>query len=455
MYREEGGTGRLSPAAAMCYVHHDLLPVRSGGRHRRHHLRGGTGGRTGATLLVWVALATVVLGTLRRHVRRRRLLATAVAAISLVALTSCGVVWLGQYRLHVPVDAPGNRRGTGDRNPVAAVPLLVSPPAAGGGAGVENAPGAPGTTTTTEATEAAVAVPSPPIQVEATDAHPAYVLYRLGRRSGAPGPEGSEGPNGAGGTVLPRPHVAPAAQEPLAPVAPQVPAASTAVLVLHGMDDNGVALATTVLPYLGGPAAQDWVVIAPTIPYGDWRTPARVAQEDLQLLPRLARLLDQAPAETGVALPERVLVFGFSRGAQVALRFALLFPERTQAVAAAAAGTYTLPLPAVRTATGRTLPAPLPFGVADLPQRAGRTVDVAQLGQVPVWLGVGANDNRDADVPREWDPFIGANRVQRAQRFGAILAQLGVPVQVVVVPGAAHQLTEALLAPAMEYLLGR
>jgi pimeloyl-ACP methyl ester carboxylesterase len=223
------------------------------------------------------------------------------------------------------------------------------------------------------------------------------------------------------------------------PAGPDVP--RRAVMVLHGMGGSGPGIATQVLSYA---QAHDWVVIAPTIPYGDWRDPNQLTSEELRLLPQVARIPDYVRDEAGIRTTGRVMLFGFSRGAQAGLRLAMLYPERVEAVAALSAGTYTVPVNAMRTSAGDQQ-APLPFGVADLEQRVGRPLDMQRFKSVRFWIGVGARDDRDADVPRQWDPYIGKNRVERATRFGALLTELACDTQVVVVPNAGHEIVPAMM----------
>jgi hypothetical protein len=126
-------------------------------------------------------------------------------------------------------------------------------------------------------------------------------------------------------------------------------------------------------------------------------------------------------------------------------------PELVRGVAAFSAGTYTMPASTVPTAAGQSLPAPLPYGIADVAQRAGRPIDLAALAQVPWLIGAGANDNRDGDVPRQWDPYEGTNRVQRAQRFAGALTQIGAQPQVVILPNTDHEVTAAMLDQAFTF----
>jgi predicted esterase len=220
------------------------------------------------------------------------------------------------------------------------------------------------------------------------------------------------------------------------------------VLVLHGVGLDGPTLAAVTRARA---QSRGWAILAPTVAYGDWRDPDTAREEELRLPARLDALTGAAAAETGVPLAGEVLVFGFSRGAQAATRLVMFYPDRVAAVAAFSAGTYTLPVGSVPTAGGPALEAPLPFGVADLPQRTGRRLALDRLGRVPLLVGAGAADDRADDVPRQWDPYVGRTRVERAQRFAATLAQLGVPTRTVILPGTGHELTEAMLDAAFGF----
>jgi predicted esterase len=246
-------------------------------------------------------------------------------------------------------------------------------------------------------------------QIAATERHPAYSLYAPGDVS--------------------QPHVA--------------------LVVLHGMGGDGPSMASLVLPYA---QAQNWIVVAPTIAYGDWRDPVQVGDEDLRLAPQLATILDSITAETGETISERALVFGFSRGAQEALRFSLFYPGRVQAVAALSAGTYTLPVNTVKTVAGAILNAPFPYGVSDFAARCGRPLDAQRLAAVRFLIGVGAADNKEGDVPRQWDPYVGKTRVERATRFGQLLNQFGYQAEVAVVPGAGHEVNGAMIERVITFL---
>jgi pimeloyl-ACP methyl ester carboxylesterase len=207
------------------------------------------------------------------------------------------------------------------------------------------------------------------------------------------------------------------------------------LVALHGMGGNGQDFSQNLLSISD---TNGWLLVAPTINYGDWTDPSQVANEDPALIAWLNSYLDELPSDTGLNLTQRVVLFGHSRGAQLALRFTEFHPERVRAVAAVSAGTYTLPF----ASDAQNQPILFPFGVGDLATRdGGRPFDVTRFDTVSTWIGVGSNDANPSDLPRAWDPYLGTTRVQRAQAFVAALQQIGADVHLTVFPGATHGLT--------------
>ncbi|MBI3969620.1 MAG: hypothetical protein HY329_28590 [Chloroflexi bacterium] len=210
------------------------------------------------------------------------------------------------------------------------------------------------------------------------------------------------------------------------------------VLAIHGMGGNGDAMTRELASCAD---RNGWILVAPTFGYGNWRDPEQIKQELISLQPQLLRLVSDVPGLTSLQTRPRVLVFGHSRGAQMAHQFALLYPEIIQGVAAYAAGTYVLPLETfARNGVEERLA--LPYGVADVPDHFGRPVDLAALRRVPFWIGVGERDNNPGDVPRQWDPFLGVTRIERGRTFVTTLNRLGVGAQLTLVPGTGHEISQ-------------
>ncbi len=218
------------------------------------------------------------------------------------------------------------------------------------------------------------------------------------------------------------------------------------LVVLHGMGGNGPDFARDLFDQAD---AHGWLIVAPTIDYGDWTNPSVVAQEDPLLIQALNDYLDGLPRLVGGPLRHLVLLLGHSRGAQLAHRFAEFRPDRVLAVAALSAGTYTLP-----TGVGPTGNLNFPFGVQDMDRYAGHAFDPQRFDAVVFWVGVGGQDTNPGDVPRQWDSIEGSTRVQRASAFEAAVRQLGATAQLRVFGDAHHELTGEMRSAACEFLQG-
>lgn len=222
----------------------------------------------------------------------------------------------------------------------------------------------------------------------------------------------------------------------------------TVLVTLHGMGGEGRAFCQGLIAEA---ERNGWLLVAPTFRYhGNWRDPVALVRDDVAVLARLRQALDELPARTGLPVRPRVLLYGFSRGAQIAHRFALAYPERVLGVAAMSAGTYTLPAAEV-TRDGARRPLPLPYGTADLAQQLGRPIDRGAWKGVSFWIGIGAADNRDGDVPAQWTPYIGPNRVARAHAFTAALTEAGIPARLATFPGVDHRETAESRAAASSF----
>jgi pimeloyl-ACP methyl ester carboxylesterase len=220
------------------------------------------------------------------------------------------------------------------------------------------------------------------------------------------------------------------------------------LVALHGMGGSGEQLANHLIAQAD---RNRWLLVAPTIEYGDWTDPTQIAREDPRLIRWLADYIDQLPTELGQPTRPRVLLIGHSRGAQLAHRFALFRPEKVLAVAALAAGTYTLPFE--RSSEGVLMH--FPFGLADLSTIAGQPFSRAKLIEdTQFWLGVGTEDNNPNELPRAWDQYIGTNRVQRARAFQDALHQLGARSVLVAFRGERHGFSLDMASSACAFLRG-
>ncbi|MEP7199309.1 MAG: hypothetical protein ABI874_05780 [Chloroflexota bacterium] len=219
------------------------------------------------------------------------------------------------------------------------------------------------------------------------------------------------------------------------------------VVALHGIGGEGKSFSASLVKEAD---RHHWLLIAPTITYGDWYNPETVVAEDMEITQRLAATINALPSLTGHAVRPRVDVYGFSRGAQVAHRFALFFPEKVDHVAAFSAGTYTLPFKSLNVGdNGRPDKLSLPYGVGDLGRHLGHAIDPQQVSQVRFFIGVGGADNAATDVPRQWDTYLGRTRVERAREFTGAMQRAGMHCTLQVFPGVGHEVTLAMLNQAV------
>jgi predicted esterase len=216
------------------------------------------------------------------------------------------------------------------------------------------------------------------------------------------------------------------------------------LVVLHGMGGSGADMAAI---FTAQAAQRGWALLAPTMPYHDYLDPEQV-RRDGELLPRLRALIDALPAKTGLTFQPGVVMFGFSRGSQEAIRFSLMFPDYTLGVAGLSAGSYTLPSNTY--ADGKAMR--YPYGTSDVDTICGQKFDAAAAKQVAYWIGVGGADTNTQEVPRQWDPLVGTNRLERAKRYVEILQTFGAKANLDVFPGAGHEVTDAMRDDAMKFL---
>jgi pimeloyl-ACP methyl ester carboxylesterase len=220
------------------------------------------------------------------------------------------------------------------------------------------------------------------------------------------------------------------------------------LVALHGMGGHGEQIASQLIEHAD---RNHWLLVAPTIEYGDWTDPAQIAREEPVLIKWLSNYLDQLPELVQAPTRKRILLMSYSRGAQLAHRFALFQPERIRAVAAVGAGTYTLPFE--RKADGTVIR--FPFGVSDMLTISGQPFSRTRfIEDTHFWLGIGTEDNNPNDLPRAWDQYLGTTRVQRARAFQEALHQLGAQSVLVAFPGERHVFSSDMANSACGFLRG-
>ena len=178
------------------------------------------------------------------------------------------------------------------------------------------------------------------------------------------------------------------------------------LVLLHGISRNAAELATR---FAAASQWDGWTLIAPVFEkdrFGQFQQMLAAESEvpsDQALIALIERVFDDAGRD-----PVPVHLFGFSGGAQLAHRFAMLHPHLTAAVYAMAAGWYLLPDKSI----------PYPYGLGDL--GPARSCDLVRALTVPMTVAVGALDTRCDNVVRQ-DRIInrtqGRNRYIRARKW--------------------------------------
>jgi len=225
------------------------------------------------------------------------------------------------------------------------------------------------------------------------------------------------------------------------------------LLVLHGMGGNGQAMGRILTDYAD---RYHMVLIAPSLQYNqNWKDISVIAKEDPAISAQLQNMIDQIPATLGLQIYPKVMLFGFSRGAQLAHRFAMFYPERVFAAAIISAGGYSLPVTNEPNVDQKSQPAskimPFPFGVGDISHYTGHVFNREAFTKVQFVVEVGELDNKSADVPRDYDPYLGNNRLERARTFYKWLQQVGVHATFNTFPKAGHEITPEMGQMAFQF----
>lgn len=220
---------------------------------------------------------------------------------------------------------------------------------------------------------------------------------------------------------------------------PAMRTGSTPLIALHGISRNARALWDAFAP---GAQIAGRALLVPRFDAAGWPQFQRIgrARPDLGVL----GLVRQAGLDG-----QKFDLFGFSGGAQLAHRLAMLYPHRVATLHLAAPGWYCLP----------DLQAEWPQGLGRVPGKRLRKFDAAALSRIqlaaylalPVRLWVGDGDTlRDASLRQtaEVDARQGPNRLDRAFRYAEAFAKaaraqgIAANIDITVLPGCGHDFVE-------------
>ncbi|HQS68070.1 MAG: hypothetical protein B7Y36_08960 [Novosphingobium sp. 28-62-57] len=182
------------------------------------------------------------------------------------------------------------------------------------------------------------------------------------------------------------------------------------MVAIHGISRNAAEIATRFSQH---PAFAGVNVIAPLFDaarFGKYQQLRTLKEGQTASDVALFCLLDHLAAQHGINTG-KVAVFGFSGGAQMAHRLAILRPSRIRAVCAAAAGWYLLPV----------LDLPYPYGLG---QGCPAAWDRDATLRIPMTVIVGSRDTRVDESVRQ-DRLIvahqGTNRLRRARIWTQVM----------------------------------
>lgn len=225
------------------------------------------------------------------------------------------------------------------------------------------------------------------------------------------------------------------------------------LLALHGISRKASAISASFSPIC---LARGQTLIVPRFSRKHWPHFQQIGRvrADHALLELLATV------ETlGLARTDKVDLFGYSGGAQLAHRFAMLYPNRIDTLHLAAAGWYCLP--------DTSLPFPMGLGIAEEktaePGRASHHREIAALArcqlrtflELPFRIYVGDEDHH-RDPALRTSPLLdleqGRTRRARARTYAQCVSMAaqnaGITPDVILreIPGCAHNFSHCAAA---------
>jgi len=159
----------------------------------------------------------------------------------------------------------------------------------------------------------------------------------------------------------------------------------------------------------------------------------------------------------GLNVEQRVLLWGFSASGMFANRFALLHPERVQAVAVGSPGGW----PIAPTPTYRGMKLRYPIGTGDLTSVAGKVFDKDGFKRPPMFFYMGDQDTNDSVVFTDgYDPedknlifeLFGDLPVKRWAIAEKLYREAGCNCRFKLYPGVEHTQPKDVLQEVMVFL---
>lgn len=211
------------------------------------------------------------------------------------------------------------------------------------------------------------------------------------------------------------------------------------LVAIHGISRNAAEVAAR---FAAHPAFASTTIIAPLFtpkPFGKYQQLLTHKAGEVASDAALIALLKALAAEHGIAT-ERVRMFGFSGGAQMAHRFAMFHPALVSHLCIASAGWYCLPRADLA----------YPYGIGNADEKPEVGPDFLDI---PTTVVVGNRDTRVDDSVRQ-DPEIteyqGRNRLRRARCFVRAMNDYACQhnrkpnARLLTLPGVSHNFTSCV-----------
>ena len=216
------------------------------------------------------------------------------------------------------------------------------------------------------------------------------------------------------------------------------------LVVLHGISRNAAELTRK---FAAEATRTGRMIVVPEFDAAHWphfQRPSRAARPDVALAGLLEHLRQIDPT-----FRRTVQIFGHSGGAQLAHRFAMLYPQRIQRLSLAAAGWYCLP--------NDSMAYPYGLGAGETANAAlwarRHVAGLARFLALPVDVFVGTQDTLRDETLRKTaslDNIQGRTRVARAHAFkrafetAASVRGIAPAVSLTELPGVDHDVVRAI-----------
>ncbi len=197
------------------------------------------------------------------------------------------------------------------------------------------------------------------------------------------------------------------------------------------------------------------ILVVPHFHQNDWKIFQRIgaARPDKTLL-----TLKQTLRDTGICAAPQIELFGYSGGAQLAHRFAMLYPRHVSRLHLGAAGWYCLPDATLAYPAG--LREAKPGAAPNF--RSAKLANLEQFLRIPLRVYVGTEDTQRDPAMRtapELDAVQGPHRLARATTYAARFAaaaahrQIAPSVSLTHLAGCGHDFAQCATKAGLAHLV--